>query len=84
MRLLIIGLRRAEPLPAPGADPTLLKAANMATFASSQGWLLTNFEGLTRHRDRRFFMVSDDNCNAWQAILLVYFELWSATPPDTR
>ena len=77
LRPLIISLRRTEPLPAPGTDQTLLKVADVAVFDSSQGWLLDNFEGLTRHRDQRFFMVSDDNCNAWQTTLLVYFELKS-------
>ena len=77
LRPLIISLRRTEPLPAPGTSRTLLKVADVAVFDSSRGWLLDNFEGLTRHRDQRFFMVSDDNCNAWQATLLVYFELKS-------
>ncbi len=75
---LIISLRRTEPLPPPGTNLTLLKVANVAVFDSGRGWLLDNFEGLTRHRDQRFFMVSDDNCNTWQATLLVYFELKSS------
>ena len=75
---LIISLRRTEPLPPPGTNQTLLKVANVAVFDSGRGWLLDNFEGLTRHRDQRFFMVSDDNCNTWQATLLVYFELKSS------
>lgn len=79
LRPLIISLRRTEPLPAPGTEPTLLKVADMAVFDSSQGWLLDNFEGLTRHRGQRFFMISDDNCNAWQTTLLVYFELKSSS-----
>ena len=79
LRPLIISLRRTEPLPMPGTAQTRLKVADAAVFDSSQGWLLDNFEGLTRHRDQRFFMVSDDNCNAWQANLLVYFELRPAT-----
>lgn len=85
LRPLIISLRRTEPLPAPGTNPAArLKVTDVAVFDSSQGWLLDNFEGLTRHRDQRFFMVSDDNCNAWQATLLVYFELQSAAPPAAR
>ncbi|HCB12317.1 MAG TPA: hypothetical protein DEP36_01915, partial [Gammaproteobacteria bacterium] len=43
-------------------------------------WLLDNFEGLTRYQDQRFFMISDDNCSAWQSTLLVYFELLPARP----
>jgi hypothetical protein len=80
LRPLVISLRRTEPLPAPGMNQTLLQVVNVAVFDSGRGWLLDNFEGLTRHRDQRFFMVSDDNCNTWQATLLVYFELQS--PPD--
>ena len=49
----------------------------MAVFDTSQGWLLDNFEGLARHREQRFFMVSDDNRSALQSTLLVYFELLS-------
>ncbi len=79
LRPLVISLRRTEPLPAPGTDQTLLKVADVAAFDSSRGWLLDNFEGLTRYRDQRFFMVSDDNCNTWQATLLVHFELKSAS-----
>lgn len=78
LRPLVISLRRTE-LPAPGTEQTLLKVADVATFDSSRGWLLDNFEGLTRYRDQRFFMISDDNCNAWQTTLLVHFELRSAT-----
>lgn len=77
LRPLIISLRRTEPLLVPGSGQTPLKVADVAVFDSSQGWLLDNFEGLTRYRDQRFFMVSDDNCNAWQTTLLVYFELKS-------
>ena len=72
LRPLIISLRRAE-LPASEKDAHL-PVTDIAVFDSSQGWLMDNFEGLTRYRDRRFFMVSDDNCNVWQSTLLAYFE----------
>ncbi|MDG4596585.1 MAG: esterase-like activity of phytase family protein [Candidatus Contendobacter sp.] len=78
LRPLIISLRRTEPLPAPGTAQTLLNVTDVAVFDSGQGWLLDNFEGLTHHRDQRFFMVSDDNCHTWQATLLMYFELRSS------
>lgn len=78
LRPLIISLRRAE-LPAPG-EAAPLKVTDVAVFDSSQGWLLDNFEGLTRYRDQQFFIISDDNCSAWQSTLLVYFELL----PDRR
>lgn len=74
LRPLVITLRRTE-LPTLGTTGTLLKVSDVATFDNSQGWLLDNFEGLTRYRDRRFFMISDDNCSSWQTTLLVYFEL---------
>lgn len=52
-----------------------LVVKDVAVFATSQGWLLDNFEGLTLHRNHRFFMISDDNSRALQSTLLVYFEL---------
>lgn len=79
LRPLVISLRRAE-LPVLGTTRAPLKVTDLAVFDSSQGWLLDNFEGLTRHRDRRFFMVSDDNCSSWQTTLLVYFGLLPIDP----
>ncbi|HPF58002.1 MAG TPA: esterase-like activity of phytase family protein [Candidatus Competibacteraceae bacterium] len=78
LRPLIISLRRT-PLPEPGGVAPL-NVTDVAVFDSSQGWLLDNFEGLTRYQDQRFFMISDDNCSAWQSTLLVYFELLPARP----
>lgn len=80
LRPLIISLRQTV-LPAPEGNAPL-KVTDVAVFDSSQGWLLDNFEGLTRYRDRRFFMISDDNCSAWQSTLLVHFE-WLPTAPTT-
>lgn len=68
-----ISLRRTE-LPLQGKSG-LLKVDDVAVLDSGQDWLLDNFEGLTRHREQRFFMISDDNCNGWQSTLLAYFEL---------
>jgi len=34
-----------------------------------------NYEGLTRHIDNRYFMISDNNEHFTQRTLLVYFEL---------
>jgi hypothetical protein len=79
LRPLVISLRRTE-LPTPATSQTPLMVTDVVVFDSSQGWLLDNFEGLTRYRDRRFFMVSDDNCNSWQSTLLVQFELLPAGP----
>ena len=47
----------------------------IAIFDSSQGWRVDNFEGLTRHHDNYFFMVSDDNDRDLQSTLLSYFEV---------
>ncbi|HYQ90730.1 MAG TPA: esterase-like activity of phytase family protein, partial [Candidatus Competibacteraceae bacterium] len=71
LRPFVVSLRRTRLLD----DQALLKVENVAVFDTSEGWLLDNFEGLTRHRGRRFFMVSDDNTNPLQSTLLVYFEL---------
>jgi hypothetical protein len=43
-----------------------------------------NFEGLSRHQGAKFFMVSDDNFNALQKTLLVYFELAGMGNPATE
>lgn len=78
LRPLIISLRRTELPPAGGKTP--LPVTDVTILDSGQGWLLDNFEGLTRYRDQRFFMISDDNCSAWQTTLLVHFELPPVTP----
>jgi hypothetical protein len=70
---LVISLRRAEFSPNDGSAP--LRVSDLAVFDTSQGWLLDNFEGLARHRERFFFMVSDNNWRTTQTTLLVYFEL---------
>ena len=51
-----------------------LPVTTLAILDTSQGWSVDNFEGLTRHRESTFFMVSDDNFSALQKTLLVYFE----------
>lgn len=38
-----------------------------------------NFEGISWHKDSRFFMISDDNENMFQRSLLIYFEIPSLT-----
>jgi hypothetical protein len=75
---LVISLRRTEPL-LPGMNAPL-KVKDAAILDSGQGWLLDNFEGLSHFRDRRYFMVSDDNCTSLQETLLVHFELLSVSP----
>lgn len=70
----IITLRRLH-LPAGTPIDTSLSVENIAVFDSEQGLRVDNFEGLTRHRGNRFFMVSDDNGVFVQRTLLMYFEL---------
>jgi hypothetical protein len=52
------------------------KSEQVALFDSSQGWRVDNFEGLTRHTNVSFFMVSDDNGHRFlQETLFSYWEL---------
>lgn len=60
-----------------------LPVSTIAILDSSQGWSVDNFEGLSRHQGLKFFMVSDDNFDALQKTLLVYFELSSTGDPGT-
>lgn len=53
----------------------LCKTEEIAIFDSSDGWILDNFEGLTRFRDNQYLMVSDNNKNPFQKTLLVLFEV---------
>ena len=46
-----------------------------ALLDTAQGYQIDNFEGLTRHKGNRFFMVSDNNDLFVQRTLLLYFEL---------
>lgn len=73
LRPFSIRLRRTE-LPFQ-AKPARLTVRDVAVFDSGQGWRVDNFEGLTHYRERRFLMVSDDNCNDLQSTLLLFFEL---------
>ncbi|HXH02040.1 MAG TPA: esterase-like activity of phytase family protein [Candidatus Competibacteraceae bacterium] len=72
LRPLVISLRRTR---LPERSNSMLQVEDVAVFSSADGWRLDNFEGLSRHRDKRFFMVSDDNDSVLQRTLLVYFEL---------
>ncbi len=78
---LIISLRRAYPAAA-GNGPIAVE--DIAVMDTSEGWLLDNFEGLSHHRNGRFFMVSDDNRRALQSTLLVYFELLPSVDTGRR
>lgn len=51
------------------------KSKVIASFKSSDGWKLDNFEGLTRIDKNRFLVVSDDNDSLFQKTLLVLFKI---------
>ncbi|NIW86826.1 MAG: esterase-like activity of phytase family protein [Gammaproteobacteria bacterium] len=56
-------------------DDGLIQLETRADLDSSEGWHLDNFEGLARHRGRRFFLISDDNGSPLQNTLLIYMEV---------
>lgn len=66
---------RLAVLPAKSKIDTPVGVSTVVTLDAAAGHLIDNFEGLTRHRGRRFFMVSDDNDLFIQRTLLLYFEL---------
>ncbi|HCU53389.1 MAG TPA: hypothetical protein DIC36_03600 [Gammaproteobacteria bacterium] len=70
----VITLRRVH-LPENAAADTTLKSEVIAVLDSADGLTVDNFEGLTRHRGNRFFMISDNNDVFLQRTLLMYFEL---------
>ena len=76
----VITLRRLH-LPASKPYDSMLSAQTIAVLDSAEHLLIDNFEGLTRHRGNRFFMVSDDNNVFLQQTLLMYFELLPASSP---
>ena len=47
----------------------------LAQMRTDKGWMIDNFEGLTRVAPHRYLMVSDDNDNFFQKTLLIYFEV---------
>jgi len=70
----VITLRRVH-LPEKAATETMLKSEVIAVLDTADGLTVDNFEGLTRHRGNRFFMISDNNDVFLQRTLLMYFEL---------
>jgi hypothetical protein len=61
-------------LPAnPSADAIV--PTPIATLSAAAGHQIDNFEGLTRYKDNRFFMVSDNNDLFVQRTLLMFFEV---------
>ena len=47
----------------------------LGRYSSAHGWPVDNFEAIAHHRDRHFFVASDDNENPLQQALLLYLEL---------
>ena len=62
-------------LPSPPSPSEPVTVETIATLENGKGHQLDNFEGLARHRGKRFFIVSDDNDLFIQRTLLMYFEL---------
>jgi len=51
------------------------KSEVLVKMNNHKGWVIDNFEGLTRVGKNRYVMVSDDNDNFFQQTVLVYFEV---------
>lgn len=72
---IVIAIRRLRMDPERQPNGGAAVVEDLAILDNTRGWSLDNFEGLTHHRDNRYFMVSDDNNSALQSTLLLYFEL---------
>ncbi|MEM7251856.1 MAG: esterase-like activity of phytase family protein [Pseudomonadota bacterium] len=78
---VVIALRKL-PNPKDWSSQKPLPTETLAEFNSFGDWHVDNFEGLTHHQQRRYFMVSDDNENLFQKTLLLYFEVVSTAPKE--
>ncbi|HAI69612.1 MAG TPA: hypothetical protein DCM38_09280 [Gammaproteobacteria bacterium] len=72
---LIISLRRVWLSSCQSKTGLHSESEQVAIFDNTQGWHIDNFEGLTHHQGRYFFIVSDNNHSRWQRTLLSYFEI---------
>lgn len=70
----VVALRRTVLPPQPSTTEPVL-VTTVVRLDAAEGFRIDNFEGLARHRGRRFFMISDDNDLFVQRTLLMYFEL---------
>jgi hypothetical protein len=52
-----------------------LKQETLLKLKPSDGYFNDNFEGISWHKNNRFFMISDDNDNLLQRTILIYFEI---------
>jgi len=56
-------------------DQDICQQKILAQLDSNKGWMVDNFEGLTKVSENKYLMVSDDNGNRFQKTLLVLFEI---------
>ena len=70
---LVITLLQAHPTA--GNAGSLLPTRLLVRFDSTEGWRTQNLEGLTHHRGKYFFMVSDDGGASFLQTQLIYFEI---------
>ena len=56
-------------------DTKLLKQKTLVKLKPTDGFFNDNFEGISWHKNNRFFMISDDNDSIFQRTILVYFEI---------
>jgi hypothetical protein len=57
------------------SNNNILEVEEIAHFNSREGWNIDNFEGIARHKENYYFIVSDDNESRLQKTLLIYFKL---------
>lgn len=69
----LITLKKIDALPA--SPEALPKVDTLAVIGNDAGFSADNFEGLSLHRGKRFFMISDDNDLFFQRTQLIYFEV---------
>lgn len=55
--------------------PDTIHVKQLSKISPSASYFNENYEGITWHKDKRFFMISDDNDSLLQRSLLVYFEI---------
>jgi hypothetical protein len=73
-RHITVSLKLTTLPPMPSATE-VLTTETVVTLDDNDGFQIDNFEGLARHRENRFFAVSDDNDLFIQRTLLLYFEI---------
>ncbi len=56
-------------------DNDKIKQKTLVRMKPEDGYFNDNFEGISWHKENRFFMVSDNNDNFFQKTLLIYFEI---------